>query len=384
MIDNASENQRPAALLRVAGKAVIHRQISQLRKLGVERFIISTASMNSYILQFTNDLRRVGIEVEYVRSLHALGDMLSEDDQFLLMSEAVLCDDKYLETLCGNDVSQILALENIAEYEQFELIDLEHRWAGLAKIDGKLISALDMMPEDSDIHSTLLRLALQNGCALNIIEPNPDDIFKVVNQKQAKQLSNIYLQNLDETIGEKGLTETYIFMPVTKMILPKLWANVSIGKSLHYMPLIIGITALISLYFQWYILAFIIIFIVRFVSYLLQKYNHFNEETRYGIAGDIVVSILLLLILLFSVPSATIDQYIITMILFLLCYSIQYLSFNNRINKFLLSFSDIFLILIIASIWSSQGYAIMGIVLALTFWVFIGAVVMPRSNREGN
>lgn len=380
MIDNESNNLQPAALLNVAGKAIISRQISQLSKLGVKRFIISIGSMNSHILEFTNDIRKEGIEVEYVRSLHALGDILSDTDQFLLISEALLCGDNYIEALCNDNKPKILALENAPKYNQFELIDLEHRWAGLARIDGVLISSLETMPEDSDIHSTLLRLALQNECDLNIIKPSSHDIFKIDNSEQAKQLTDIYLQSLDDIFEDTGFVETFIFAPTAKIILPKLWKNRNIKDLLYFVPILIGGVSLLFLLLQWHILAFILAFIMCFAFNILRKYNYFNGTNRSKFY-NIVESIFILLLLLLGVIPSEFIYYIITIISFLLCYSSQHLKFHKRISIFILSFPDIFLILLWASFWDVQGYAILAIILQLSLLMFIGAVLTQKNTR---
>lgn len=380
MIDNANENLQPASLLSVAGKAIIHRQISQLRKLGVTRFIIAIASMNSHILEFTNDIRKTGIEVEYVRSLHALGDILSDTDQFLLMSEAILCEDSYIEALCRSKKAQILALANVSKYDQFELIDLEHRWAGLAKIDGSLISSLEIMPEDSDIHSTLLRLALQNKCNLNIIKPSAYDIFKIGGLEQAEHLSNIYLKTLGDIIKNKAVVETFIFTPATMAILPKLWNNRSAREALQFIPSAIGSVSLLFLLLQWYVIAFTLALIMCFSSSLLQKYNYFNE-TKIPAIFNIIEPILLLLLLLLSVTSSPPIYYIVSTILFLLCYSIQHLNFDKRLHIFRVSFPDIFLILLLTSVWNVQSYAILTMALLLSIWIFIGIVLAQNNHR---
>lgn len=381
MIDADEQGDVCAAWFDVAGKSVICRQLMQLKRMGITRFIISINAMNDRIRTFSDEIKDMGIKVEYVQTLHALGDILGKNDQFLMISEAILTNDQTIKLLMTDSRNQILALENSDQYATFELIDLNHRWSGVAKIDGALIVSLEDMPMESDIHSTLLRLALQNGCPLTMVTPAEDEILKIHNQDDAMDLTEKYIVNMHKEAGTKGIMESYILKPLSYMTLPKLWAAKSADLPLQYGALALGLLSISMMALQFYVLAFGFAFAAGCTNCLKGYYNYFGIKRRRDQIGGVALSLMFLSTFLLSISvSGAWMHYCAVTLLFLLANSARYLYFNEKLSRFALSFSDIFFILMIASIWNLQIFAIWSLTLISAFWIFAGAISMNRHS----
>jgi len=377
-ITEISEDNSQSGLLSIAGISLIYRQIHQLQSLGIERFIIAVDSMDAAILECADDLRRDGIDAQFIRSIHSITDVMNVNDRFLLFADSVWIDDHYINALLKEGGEKIYSLKTSPEYEKFERIDLNYRWSGLAILNASLITELQDLPEDSSLHSTLLRLALQKNIAVKNIEPEP--IFRKID-------SVVEVQSIqDEIIGaqlpERGFFEQYLLPKLLIHILRFLWRNEDWGMVLKFAPFASSLVSITCALFKLAFVSYGFAFLACFILFIQITYTQFDYRIKYYKMSEVLTLLNLYISAVLNQSDrmrlATIFPLII---LFILGYSSKYLDFGKLHNRFSLSFTDIFFLIMVSSLFSIDNFAIMGLGIILSSWILIG-VMFHNSARK--
>lgn len=385
MID-PNVDETPLSLLKVLGEPLLYHQIMQLRKFGIERYIVAVEKVNSEALLVAANLRRDGITIEFVSRLSALKDMLGSEDVFLMISDAIWSNDAHIEDMVNTDAPQILAFHNEEKTSLFELIDLNTRWAGLARLHGGILSTIDELPEDSAIQSTLLRLALQQDCRLKTIEYEASSYAKITDQTRADALSEKKMHGSKEYLNVRGVLETLFFYPLAQFIMRFLWKKREIrpviGHAIDYSYALFFALAIVCALLQFNILSYILAIIGCFCAFLRQFQRHLKPR------GDTVVAVIFINLSIFSILiiSAlywqTIESVGIAAITFLLGYSVKALYFQPLYDRFIITLSDIFLIMIIATLWAAEIYVLLSIAILYSLWIFGGMILYQPLKKS--
>lgn len=371
MIDGAHEGHIPAALHDILGEPILYHQIMQLKKLGVERFIISVNQIDIKALTLAEKLKHIGIQIEFITSLTALGDILHIDDKFIMVSEAVLMDNEHIRDVLQCNDPIILIIDNNETNIKFELIDLHHRWAGVAKLDGSLISLLKDLPEDSALQSALLRLALQSNYLQKKIDINASSLIKVETKDHADMVTDIKISNIHNS--DKGLWQNYFFPLISKKILSMMFHNrdkgALIAQLIYFAPIIMAIFAIGFALLNFVIASFGFAFLGCFAQYVDQKRNSLESGDVDNSLMSYCTYFLLLMALIFtSMPIMNYLYIYASLMLFSLALIAQNVT-NFRPYYLILSMADMFFLLMIAAIFKLQIYAIILISIIYLFWI---------------
>ena len=162
--DGATSNEQAhAASARFFGRSILECQLEAAYRLGCERIVFYT---NDALVADQSTRRRteaLGMEVRTVQQPRMLGDLINADDSLVVFSPGVLPNPdtlaRHLQQQCA-----VLAFADAAKVAEFERIDADRRWAGVLALQGHQLGALSSLPDDVDLSSSLLRIALQNNC----------------------------------------------------------------------------------------------------------------------------------------------------------------------------------------------------------------------------
>lgn len=385
MIDQ-NVDETLVSLLEVSGEPLLYHQIVQLRKLGISRYIVAVEKVDGEVLNLAANLRRDEIEIEFVSRLTALSDMLGPDDSFLMISGGIWANDKHIEDMIHADTSEILVFDNEKKLSEFELIDSNYRWSGLARLSGDILSLIDDLPEDSAVQSTLLRLALQHDCALKVLDYAPSSLTKIADQLTANGLSENQINSAKDYVDARGFSEIILFYPLTKFALRSLWKKKEIWPVTNFiteysyliffaLAIVFALLNFIILSYTWAVIGCFFIFLKQFLHHL--KPNDDNLLT--SIITNVSIIILLIVGAFHWQNLWSIGLAVIT---FLLGYSVRKLYFQPLYDRLILSFADIFLIMIIASILSIEIYAIMSIAILYSSWIFCGILLYKAHQKR--
>ncbi len=375
-----SHNKIATEQIKVAGEPLLYHQIVQLRNFGISRFIIAVEKIDSMTLQIATNLRSEGVEVEFISRLDALGDILASDDSFLMISDGVLSSDKHIENMMNALSSEILVFENDDKLSRFELIDLNYRWSGLARLTGDILSSIENLPEDSAIQSTLLRIALQQDCMLKVIESVPSSLIRITERSAAKSLSEAKIKSSLKAINLRGFCETILFYPLIRFLLLYLWRGGQFSLlnkyTINYGYLLFFAIAIIFAILGFSIASYILAIIAYFCCCFRKIQNNLKPNAdikSVQIISDVSIFLILIVTVhtkdnLWSVSGA--------IIIFLLGYSAQRLSFEINYNRFIFSFCDILCLMVLALIFDIQSYAIIIISILYALWIFGGTILL--------
>jgi hypothetical protein len=151
------------ALLPLAGMSVVEHQARRAIEAGAARVLLLIDEGPGELLEAVARLRHDGIQTGMAQGIDQVADAVGEDETVLLIAEACLPEVGLLRAVGRAHVPALAVLPDTPEHSQFERIDAEQRWAGVALLDGHRLAETAAMIGAWDPVSTLLRRAVQEG-----------------------------------------------------------------------------------------------------------------------------------------------------------------------------------------------------------------------------
>jgi hypothetical protein len=151
------------ALLPLAGMSVVEHQARRAIEAGAARVLLLIDEGPGELLEAVARLRQDGIQTGMAHGIDQAADALAQDEAVLLIAEACLPEVGLLRAIAAAHVPALAVLPDTADHGQFERIDAEQRWAGVALLDGRRIAETAAMIGAWDPVSTLLRRAVQEN-----------------------------------------------------------------------------------------------------------------------------------------------------------------------------------------------------------------------------
>lgn len=157
------------AELVLAGRSVLARQIDLARALGCERIVCLCEVPGAEVIARQREVETAGLAFHAVRGHLQLPGLVRADDEVLVLLDGLVVEPVVGRelALAGNGLRQTIATLATAHPlsashpGDFERIDRERHWAGLAVIGGRQVHDLADLPPDGEAVSLLVRLALQ-------------------------------------------------------------------------------------------------------------------------------------------------------------------------------------------------------------------------------
>lgn len=152
------------------GRSVLSWQIGLMRELGCKRILCLCEALGDELLQLQSEIEAEGMEFHAIRSILQLVGLVRADDELVMLMDGLMLELPILERLGLSDgrfASSIAILPSghrlpDSHPDDFERIDRERHWAGIASFRATKLHKLSDMPEDGDAISMLLRLTLQD------------------------------------------------------------------------------------------------------------------------------------------------------------------------------------------------------------------------------
>nr|WP_294846334.1 hypothetical protein [uncultured Sphingomonas sp.] len=151
------------ALLPLAGRTLIEFQLRCLAAIDASPLVVMVERVPPALNEAFERLRSEGINVIPVSDGLEAASRFEAGADIILLSDGIVPDMADLSIVSEETAPLILTVPDNDEYRGYERIDAQHRWSGLALIDGGLIGATAAMLGDWDLQSTLLRRAIQAG-----------------------------------------------------------------------------------------------------------------------------------------------------------------------------------------------------------------------------
>lgn len=155
--------------LMLGGRSVLGWQVALARNLGCVRIVCLCDAPSPELLAQQRIVEGEGGEFYTVRSSIQLTSIIRSDDELFMFADGLLLDAAAVTAFCApqgslqKGIATLPSGHALAEThpEDFERIDRDRHWAGLAVMRANVVHKLADLPPDGEAMSLLLRLALQ-------------------------------------------------------------------------------------------------------------------------------------------------------------------------------------------------------------------------------
>ena len=151
------------ALLPLAGRTLLEYQARCAAAAGAAPIVVLVERIPVALNAAFERLRAEGITVVPVTDGNEAAARFEPGTPVLQVADGLAPVMALVERIAGADQRAVATVPDDEVHEEFERIDSDHRWAGLALVDGNTLSSTAAMLGDWDLQSTLLRRTLQAG-----------------------------------------------------------------------------------------------------------------------------------------------------------------------------------------------------------------------------
>ncbi|MGB7407842.1 MAG: hypothetical protein WA908_05000 [Pontixanthobacter sp.] len=206
----SDKKETACAYAPVGGRMVAEYQLDIARDLGCGHIIWLREPEEALPRTVVETARSASIPSSKIAMPGELVGIISGDDELIFIADGLFTGSADLQDL---DSPRILTFD--AEWgvpAGFERIDRTESWAGVMLLPGRLVNELLTLPDDIDIMSGLLRIALQNGVPCSRV---PDE--------NAVRKEWRLVRNLDDTAKMTALVAQRMTADATALM-PIKWA----------------------------------------------------------------------------------------------------------------------------------------------------------------
>lgn len=151
------------ALLPLAGRTLVEYQVRCASAAGVAPIVVIVERVPQALQDALERLRLDGIVVFPVSDVSEALTRFEAGTMILLIGDGIAPPADLVIRIANEPEAAVATVPDDEQYEAFERIDAESRWAGVALVDARLLGSTAAMLGDWDLQSTLLRRALQEG-----------------------------------------------------------------------------------------------------------------------------------------------------------------------------------------------------------------------------
>lgn len=151
------------ALQPLAGRTLVEYQARCASAAGCAPIVVVVETVPVALAAAFERLRTEGIQVVPVSDGQDAAARFEPQARVLQMADGIAPAMALVERLAAADERTVVTVPDDEAHALFERIDNQHRWAGLALIDGQTLASTAAMLGDWDLLSTLLRRTIQAG-----------------------------------------------------------------------------------------------------------------------------------------------------------------------------------------------------------------------------
>lgn len=217
-------DDRLRALLPLAGRTLLEHQVRRAVRAGASHVVILVERLPAALNAALDRLRRDKLPVEIARDPSDAAGRLHPGEDVLVVADGLVASHACFERVATSDGPALLVVEDIGRNEDFERIDANWRWAGLALTDAETLRETADMVGDWDMQSTLLRRIVQGGAAYVTMageeEGAPRIAEPVLADRQTHSLGAGRAMLGGARARSESWPERYLFPPVIALVAP--------------------------------------------------------------------------------------------------------------------------------------------------------------------
>lgn len=151
------------ALLPLSGRTLVEYQVRCAAAAGAAPVVVIVERIPQALQDAFERLRLDGIGVFPVSDVADAVSRFEAGSTILLIGDGIAPPADVICALAEETEPSVLTVPDDDEHVNYERIDAQSRWAGVALVDARLLGSTAAMLGDWDIQSTLLRRAIQEG-----------------------------------------------------------------------------------------------------------------------------------------------------------------------------------------------------------------------------
>ena len=270
----------PSGLLPVVGETVLQRQIAAALTLGTQKIILASTKILAPLIVSEAILKRNDVDISVICRPTELMRSFTSSDEVIVFADGALPDPAALKSLSSGKGEYIITYPNSSDYSEFELIDSSDRWAGVMKINARRLLAVSDLPNDWDMASTLLRLAIQSGAErlhLNSTIWGTGAVVQLTDYSQINRFEHKLLAQ--EQTKNINFLSRFVLQPLIRYVIGKLWQK---PKLIDYIlvPVIgLPVLALLTAYKGWVVPTLMLLLLSEITAVMLLRLDSFASKS---------------------------------------------------------------------------------------------------------
>jgi hypothetical protein len=220
-----ADGDTPLALAPLYGQPFIHHLIKSLENLGITRFFIGISTVPGALLTYSDSAKQQGLDIYFVRNPSDLAAQITDDVRIVVQSADTIWEQALVGSAMATNQPLVATIDEQAENQCFERIDLNHRWGGLAILDRCSVAALTALPDGWDMGSALLRQALQDGAAQWPVAQKNMQAGLIRKLSKASELPAAMAMFAQPDDDQPNSLDKMVFAPMVKRVLPYIWST---------------------------------------------------------------------------------------------------------------------------------------------------------------
>ncbi|TCQ07222.1 hypothetical protein [Sphingomonas sp. PP-CC-3A-396] len=238
---------RLAATLPFSGVTLIEYQARLLIAAGVSQVIVVVARMTPELLGAINRIGRRGVSVDTVRSATEAVEKLHPLARVLMLGDGLVTTEAIVKAMAGEEGDCLLVVPESDAGPGFERVGGQMAWAGVARLSSSRIAEVSALPQDYDLQSSLLRLAVQSR-ATQVLLPTDAVSGGHGIERQARTLEERGRAVLMTIVsGRRGWFDRFVLAPIARLALPLLVDRGVAGTTVGAAGLALGVAGLVTI-----------------------------------------------------------------------------------------------------------------------------------------
>ncbi len=359
------DGSRPMGFQPLFDGIVLDQQIQAVMQAGAEQIILLCPTMSGAVLQYVDTQSADGLDIQMVRGGHDLVQFASPENELVYLADGILPGPKLIQQLSDSGNEAIYVAKDTEIFADFERIDQNDRWLGIARLKCSRLSGFIHLPEDWDVGSALLRGTVQSECRREVIEEKDFSAGAVSHLKNEVTVSDFSRSKLQKTNRKQGnFLQRLVIWPLTRAILPKFWKAPEARSYLGWAAFATGLTASLSVFLKLPVIASLT---MLFSGAILLAVR--NKINLFSTSSDNLSTVTMIFYLLIGLVVGSIiiqDSAPVTMapniVIFAMATGSVWLSYQTKsLSKWDWIKPDIFLSLVILLGFSAFGSFITGV-----------------------
>ena len=283
----SDSEQLPRALLPMANGTLAQYQTALAISAGAEKVVVFVREVAGQVMRLQDYTERAGAQFALIRDVRDIAEHIGTTDSVMVIADGLYVDRQLARTFWaepGPAIATLSAGSADIRPAGFERIDINHYWAGLAKVQGKDLLTIAALPGDWSMESAILRTAVQQDYPRRMMsERNVADgalQFQLTEGDMATTEKHIVFGQSQDGMTA---TERYVLIPPARVLAPILWRKSLPPGVLLAMQIVMALLAPVLAYFAGVAFGIALFILGLFTGFVQRRiYRLFEVRTSGG------------------------------------------------------------------------------------------------------